>query len=126
MAEQKDPLAELRRLAEAATPGPFDIERREEDCGYFCYILHNAHGDVAWCNDDLDPNARRHALFLQRFDPATVLKLLDVVEAAKEMRRHVNGSELGFLACDEFDAALAALEGDEGPAVRDAARRASK
>lgn len=27
--------------------------------------------------------------------------------AAEEMRKHVNGSERGFAACDEFDAAMA-------------------
>lgn len=47
-------IAELERLAKAATPGPFGIERRDDDCGYMNYIVHGGKGDFAWCRDELE------------------------------------------------------------------------
>ena len=82
MAEQKDKLAELRHLAET--------------------VLKTSALDAAGID--------AYMAYVHATEARTVLKLLAVVEAAKVMRKHVNGSEQGFAACEELDAAFAALE----------------
>ena len=76
----------IEKLAKGATQGPFSVERREEDCGYFRYIVHGARGDVAWCNDELDTNARRHANFLTEVTPQVVLQLIAAARELEELR----------------------------------------
>ena len=116
MAEQKDTLAELRRLAEAslAIPEPkwSGIQGWIEDGGHAAMARTHQTEDDEECDlADVD------AAFIEAASPATVLKLLDVVEAAK---RHLETwSDSGSLPgnvfnTDELEEALAALEGDEG------------
>lgn len=57
----RERLLELEGLERAATHGPLDIERRDDDCGYMNYIVHGGKGDFAWCRDELDSKARHNA-----------------------------------------------------------------
>jgi len=66
--------AELRRLAEEATPGPW-IQRHEK------------HYDVIWDNDGFRVcgNVKRaDASYIAAADPQTVLALLDALDVAEE------------------------------------------
>lgn len=103
-----DPIEKLRKLAEAATQGPLDIERRDQGDGSIIYILHGTKGDFAWFLDDLDPRAKRNAemmLTVRNALPA----LLDLVEAADRMRgSNAHGKWLNDAAC-RYDTKRAAL-----------------
>lgn len=105
-------LQRLRKLVEAATPGPLDIERRDDDCGYMNYILHGAKGDFAWFRDELDPRAKQNAELVQA-TMANLPLLLDLVEAADKMCRwasNVTPKVLTSVEVSDFDDARAALE----------------
>ena len=81
----EEKLSELKAKAEKATPGPFDIERRDDDCGYMNYIVHGATGDYAWCRDELDPAAKQNAAFVAATNRAVVLALVEVARAASSV-----------------------------------------
>lgn len=102
-------LSRLKQLAESATPGPYSIERRDDEDGDIAYVIHGGPKgcDVAWCNDDLDKNARQHAAFIAAVNPQTILALSALVEAADRMRLDA------ILTIEEerdYDAARQALE----------------
>lgn len=80
-------LAKLRGLAEKATPGPFDVERRDQGDGDIHYIVHGGPNgdDFAWCLDSLDRRAKSNAAFIAAANPQTVLALVAVVEAAQRV-----------------------------------------
>ncbi len=103
-------LARLRELCEAATSGPFDVERRDDDCGYMNYIVHGGKGDYAWCRDELDPKAKQNAAFIAAANPAVVLALLGALGEAENMRRYFASRNVYIPAIDRFDATLAALD----------------
>ncbi len=105
-AEQKDTLAELRRLAEAATPGEWRANLIK------CQVETAGRDTIA---QTFGLRVTRDAQFIASADPATVLNLLDVVEAAKGVLALLQG-ELGGTSheVDTLVVALAALEGDEG------------
>lgn len=104
-----DALARLRKLAEAATPGPLDIERRDDDCGYMNYILHGGKGDFAWFRDELDPRAKQNAELVRAVVSALPL-LLDLVEAADRLRKGAGHAERVWENEMAYDTARAALE----------------
>lgn len=104
----EEKLSELKAKAEKATPGPFDIERRDDDCGYMNYIVHGATGDYAWCRDELDPAAKQNAAFVAATNRAVVLALVEVA-----MRCHRLNSVLDS-ALQDGDTVIC-----RGPAMRD-------
>ena len=61
--------ADLRRLAEAAKPGPWQVNCPPD---YYCMILS---ADGTHVCGELD--RREHTLYLQAVDPTTILALLD-------------------------------------------------
>jgi hypothetical protein len=73
-------LTNLRKIAEAATPGPWDT--KEDECNgkdeAWCY-WHRV-GPFSLMGEKLNHNDR----FIATFNPAMILKLLAVVEAGKE------------------------------------------
>lgn len=107
-------IEEVEALARAATPGPFDIERRDDDCGYMNYIVHGAKGDFAWCRDELDSRAKQNAAFVAAANPQFVLKLIAALKGANKMRsfspEHPLMDAAFAVYCSDFDAAIAELE----------------
>lgn len=78
-----DALSRLRKLVEAATPGPFDIERRDDEDGDINWILHGP-DDFAWFIEELDSRAKQNALLVQAALRALPL-LLDLIEEADNL-----------------------------------------
>ncbi len=107
-------LDNLEQKAKVATPGPFGVERRDDDCGYMNHIVHGGKGDYAWCRDELDPRAKENAAFIAAANPQTVLAMVEVIRAAEEMRswysKQMTGDEEVSGPASRFDAALATLE----------------
>ncbi len=97
-------LEELLELCGKATPGPFDIERRDDDCGYMNHIVHSGKGDYAWCRDELDPAAKQNAEFIAAASGPVVRALAEAVQAAIELR-----GAAGFPYDSGFDSAMASL-----------------
>lgn len=81
--EQRD---KLRKLALAATPGPFNIERRDGDSGDLTYVVHGGVGDFAWCSDDLDLKARHNAAYIAAAHSNLLLTLLDDLDVLEDQR----------------------------------------
>src|SRR5690606_29917376 len=133
-------LAELRRIAEAATPGPWRLrtDPRYDDVDRFviasderAHIVETTQGG-SWTDEDL-ANAR----YIVTFDPPTVLDLLDEIErlrrqakkAAELVRSAVDwiyAEEEDSVVCDERNCweavremrdaiALLDCEGGDGP-----------
>lgn len=88
MSERLTPerLAELRRIAEAATQGPWDRSEGDTDI----YIVGGCDRDVAHIDLLGLANARAqdrdNARHIAAFDPPTVLALLDEIERLREGR----------------------------------------
>ncbi len=82
--EQRD---ELRRLAEAATPGPWDTDTHRDDDGREVPMLMQAYGingHIAYGTGFGDGEQERINFgYLNAADPQTVLELLDELEAAE-------------------------------------------
>lgn len=76
-------LATLRARAIAASPGPYELERRDDDNGEFTYVVYGGAGDTASCAEDANDNARANAAFIADCGPQVVLALLDELEAAQ-------------------------------------------
>ncbi len=110
-------LTNIEALAKAAQPGPFDIERRDDDCGYINYIVHGATGDVAWCRDELNDKAKAQAAFIAAVSPAVVTKLITALRAA-QAHRELENDQTSWAdgrweqSQDVLDAAMAALEAE--------------
>ena len=62
-------LQELRRIAEAATPGPWAFPHQKDPYG--CYLL---------------PLSENNASYIAAFDPATALALLDEIDHLRKQR----------------------------------------
>lgn len=77
-------LATLRARAIAASPGPYEIERRDDDNGEFTYVVYGGAGDTASCAEDANDNARANAAFIADCGPQVVLALIDALEAARK------------------------------------------
>ena len=56
-------LEELKKLADAASEGPWDIVREEYDCGYFNYIGWNSKESFS-CGEIANMNAKNNAAFI--------------------------------------------------------------
>lgn len=105
---QKEPdLDNIESKAKAARPGPYAVERREIDCGYFDYIVHSGKGDVAWCREELDRKAKANAAYLAALDPATVLALVAEARAYRalkaEWERPATTESDWLEFCQDFD-----------------------
>jgi hypothetical protein len=83
-------LDELEKLAKAATPGPFSIERRDDNCGGITYIVHGGK-DYAWCKDDLDRKAKFNAAFVAAANSAAILELIARVRDAEREIEELTG-----------------------------------
>lgn len=86
-------LTEYRRLAEAATKGPWESGRVSvgrigiyADTGYRVATVHDFNG---W------PVNESNGAFIAALNPAAVLKMLEVVEKAKEVVSAANVNESG-------------------------------
>ena len=108
-------LDELRKVAEAATPGPWHAEKKpsslECDGKTFDAWMVYTDDDLAsgfWAYEgDADME------HIATFDPPTVLALLDVTEAASNLDAHIalnGGCHLGCDQCDDLIVAVARLE----------------
>ena len=66
-------MQELRRIAEAATPGPWAFPHQKDPYG--CYLL---------------PLSENNASYIAAFDPTTVLALLDEIERLQQKVQRAN------------------------------------
>lgn len=79
------PLAELRRLAEAATPGPWKVDD-------FTTVTEADEGTTLWvdvCGGDTQ--AEKDAAYIAACDPQTVAALVEAVKAAQAVMDTSNG-----------------------------------
>ncbi len=108
--------AELRRLEQAATPGPWSAESCGNDACW-CQVISDGtdvgvapSGAIDRCNAGFIA-AARNAL------PA-ILDRLEKLEVAAEAARIVMDSQVGYgefsAACDQLRECLAALDSDDG------------
>lgn len=115
-------IAELRKLAEKATKGPWYVargglrkERADHDTVYACNDDLNY---VAECKDFLcfhePPRNSENAAFIAALDPQTVIALLDVVEAAQALVATEEGGEQDH-AFRKLAEALATLSPEKQP-----------
>jgi len=100
-------LADLKRLALAATPGPWATSPATSSyfgvrttCGRMLYtsIIRGSQEE-----------AQANAAYIAALSPERVLQLLDVIEAAKAMRDYAGVMPGAYV----FDAALAALDKEQ-------------
>ncbi|ECT8280300.1 TPA: ead/Ea22-like family protein [Salmonella enterica subsp. enterica serovar Saintpaul str. CFSAN004163] len=88
----------LRQLAERATKGPW---RAFSDIGTETYAIHTPRDKrcgnvIKWAGFDCQKNAKANAEFIAAANPATVLALLDELEAETRYR------EGAFIACNRW------------------------
>ncbi|EAX7302478.1 ead/Ea22-like family protein [Salmonella enterica] len=88
----------LRQLAERATKGPW---RAFSDIGTETYAIHTRRDKrcgnvIKWAGFDCQKNAKANAEFIAAANPATVLALLDELEAETRYR------EGAFIACNRW------------------------
>ncbi len=83
----------LELVARAATPGPFDIERRDDDCGAMDYVIYGVGGDFCICFDQSDreeprsaTKARRDSTFIAAANPTVVLELVAEIRRLEAQR----------------------------------------
>lgn len=95
--------AELRRLAEAATPGPWrecGADRGGCACGQVWSIASDCPVAVVWQGDEVvgEPGegAEANASFIAKANPAAVLSLLDESDRLENDNRSKNGSMKAF------------------------------
>ena len=95
---------ELRAIAEAATKGCDSVAREDMDAGYIIYNVYGGGGgNMASCCEIANINARNDAKYIAAFNPTTVLKLLDALDAA------VAGLEF-YVGCQGTDKPLDLVE----------------
>lgn len=75
-------LDKLRRMAEAATPGPWDITGN----GDWKREVRGPDWNVAWCGHMSTLRAHADATYIAAVNPATVIALLDRLERAEAKR----------------------------------------
>jgi hypothetical protein len=102
------PADHLRRLAEAATPGPWEIEREELDTSFSdeeqeqAFPVRVGPFNLAPEGGLVDPDEaaqlERDAAYLAALSPEVVLALLDVAEAARKMSARLDN---GYLVCGQ-------------------------
>lgn len=111
---------DLRSLAEHATPGKWTWwtscswrrlraempDGKTLDVIQPCVARYDGHPDLTMSPED--------QAYIQAAQPDRILKLLDVVDAAREMRKAREGTEEHFNRRFSLDTALAAL-GDAAP-----------
>lgn len=77
-----DPIEMLRKLAEAATPGPWSFggcEQHPKEYNSSCWVVRAAGGSIV-------SHDRKNRAYEAAANPAVVLLLLDLVEASDKMR----------------------------------------
>lgn len=83
---------ELRRLAESATPGPWNATNYSHDDGSDWWFVDTSHARADIFDDGGDPapnhydceRGERNMKFIAEANPSTILALLDELEAAQE------------------------------------------
>lgn len=77
-------LAEWRKVAEAATPGPWWNDWTEVYGGTYDEPRYDANGDRDWIAETCanSPRDDANGTHIATFDPATMLRLIDGLEAA--------------------------------------------
>lgn len=85
---------ELRKLAEAATPGPWECERHDMDDGSISFEVWNQsnkhYGRISTFNDEYDnKNSRCNAAFIAVANPETVLALLAERDRLREVLKEI-------------------------------------
>lgn len=107
----KKRLKELRELAEKATPGKYNIERRDGECGQIDYVVYSNYGkDIASCDEIANPLNRDNANYIAALDPKVVVELLDAIEVLTEALSRVSDCTAhSYYACHYADVAKEAL-----------------
>lgn len=100
-------LDELERLAKAATPGPW---KQHKFIGIHSPYVYKAHGSMGQIARTMRLSTDADASFIAAANPATVLALVEALQAAQAMRAFCKdfSSAAGYVS--DFDAALAKLE----------------
>lgn len=81
-----DRLAELRQIAEAATPGPWEAWQNPEYAGWWVQRRDRDAGESVprWRVRVLGHNPKANAEHIASFDPPTVLAMLDEIERLRQ------------------------------------------
>lgn len=96
---------QLREVAEKATPGPW---RYDYEPGYCGEIIAASGTCLATFNDEPSASTAAH---IATFNPALVMKMLDVVEAAQAIDKYLPIDKVQTLiAIGDLRAAIKALE----------------
>ena len=98
MSALTDRLAELKAVAENATPGPWTVEETKESGEYGDYLVHGVHPiataqwypDSAYAHTALDDMAVGDATHVATFSPPTVLALIAALEGVLEVHRPID------------------------------------
>jgi len=104
-----EPISELRKIAAAATPGPWGAA----DGGSFGGWWISLDGDPSNVTIAAVPIKLADADHIARFDPPAVSAMLDVIEAAEVVSNENSPAELW----DRLDSALARFRDLSGGAV---------
>ena len=101
-------MEELRKLAEAATPGPWIRDPQDEHCVLSVpedeTVTETDQGPLAFCL-----LAPQNAAYIAACSPDRILKLLDVVEKARDYLRAKDEPRSGATATEERIATMEAL-----------------
>lgn len=83
-----DKYAELRRLAESATPGPWESVKRSEYDGSYYFLIQTQEERNGWEIAEIRMDVPHdNAAFIAAANPSTILALLDELEAAQRDAR---------------------------------------
>lgn len=78
-------LSDLMKLAEAATSGPWQAYRQDEDSGAIYFAIHS-HQQYEFITNVNDGRARANAKFIAAAHPGVVTALVKVAMAAEALR----------------------------------------
>ena len=101
-----EPLAKARAIADAATPGPWEVSGKWWLEGTEHIVVSSEDYEIAFTQQ---PDAAHIA----RFDPPTVLAMLDAIELLAEAKLHVpHGTALRADIDTALDRVRTLIEGD--------------
>lgn len=105
-------LTDLRKIAEAATPGPWEVDNLDQVVRTPNYDI--VHDDS--CADSEEWSANTDAPFIATFDPPTVLSLITRLEQAEaavaRVREVATGDPTEYGWSEAMLAVLRALDGE--------------
>lgn len=111
-----DKYAELRRLAEAATPGPWESVKRSEYDGSDYFLIQTQEERNGWEIAEIRMDVpHENAAFIAAANPSTILSIIDELEACRNDAERYRTYRQGMINPEAFDQNIDAAMQEQKP-----------